>query len=962
MMRFGSGLFSDEEFGKVVAHSFGKHEFNKDWFREALRFLVQVRDKRAAPVADPLIRNMLIGKPYQLDEELFIEKILPVLPEPARRTYLQLMLNTGQAELDRKRRVRALCRLLPLLPPELEPDAISNRVLSAINNVGEESERAKVLREAIPAVILHSRTRLFAMIKDFRKLEHRTSLRIEVYRAYPNLEGLADATFSLLREIPEFADRLRLLTEFMAASTQAHRERLRTLDLAFQTLTEIEEEDGRVRAYVSALKVIPEPELEIWRGHASALYESLHADSSARKELMKASEITLGFPPSPQYRRPAPQELTWDPDPAIEGIRIRELASGKAMRREPELSPAERAAKRRYVNTGFSALRAVMSSNDNARAEWRYTFWLEIGDLFSFSLERAPTEIPSFPDQTELRVAVYPVDDGLRTVDGADVGKLKIEADESARVSAQPIANAGRFQLERPETRLHFPVLVEAGGGIYRLRCNIYFRHVLIQSRMIRARVSPGHSQELTGLDSELTYSVAPTLDVSALKNMSPHQLSILLSDDTDSEVTFGFFARVRNEADKEIGSEIDDEASDEIVKHQTSFDAFQLQEAITRARGALRRVAWGDNQDWDSSKQYRYAGRPDRAQFRDDVVNMAISGYRLYDMAVDRLAGDRQQARTLATTLRAHGTIQLALAGSPRNLVPVALFYDYPLDTGQPDSIYKVCPVFLECILSSRALEDCSCFTFGCAVCSEGDGTIVCPSGFWGYRHSIGVPLSGTNHPREIPNVIYRSGAARVTAVRSTDPAFILWPNHERILRTYFDGRAWSCADSRSDALQKLRSSQSQIVYFYCHGGSRDGVPYLQIGSPEELVITRDSLRFANIDWDESRPLVFINGCKTAAVEPSQAIEFVSALIDSSASGVVGAEISLFEPLACEFAENFLHHFLRGDHVAEAIRRSRLTLLSKLNPLGLVYTTYALATLHLEDQPAAPIWRKGGD
>ena len=67
MMRFGSGLFSDEEFRKVVAHSFGKHDLNRDRFSEALRFLVQARDKRAAPVADSLIRNMLIGKPYQLD-------------------------------------------------------------------------------------------------------------------------------------------------------------------------------------------------------------------------------------------------------------------------------------------------------------------------------------------------------------------------------------------------------------------------------------------------------------------------------------------------------------------------------------------------------------------------------------------------------------------------------------------------------------------------------------------------------------------------------------------------------------------------------------------------------------------------------------------------------------------------------------------------------------------------------
>ena len=85
---------------------------------------------------------------------------------------------------------------------------------------------------------------------------------------------------------------------------------------------------------------------------------------------------------------------------------------------------------------------------------------------------------------------------------------------------------------------------------------------MLIQSRIIRARVIPGHSQELTGLNTEVTYSVAPTLNVSALKNMSPHQLSIFLSDDTDSEEQqFGFFARVRNQTDKEIGSEIGDGA-----------------------------------------------------------------------------------------------------------------------------------------------------------------------------------------------------------------------------------------------------------------------------------------------------------------------------------------------------------------------------------------------------------------
>jgi hypothetical protein len=126
MMRFGSTLFSDEEFRKVVADSFGEHERSSDWFSEALIFLVRAPDKRAASVADTLIRNML-SDDYAYRLELFLQKILPVLPGPARLTYLQLMLRIALAAADRGRRVRALTRLLPSLPSELEPAVVSNR-------------------------------------------------------------------------------------------------------------------------------------------------------------------------------------------------------------------------------------------------------------------------------------------------------------------------------------------------------------------------------------------------------------------------------------------------------------------------------------------------------------------------------------------------------------------------------------------------------------------------------------------------------------------------------------------------------------------------------------------------------------------------------------------------------------------------------------------------------------------
>jgi len=158
----------------------------------------------------------------------------------------------------------------------------------------------------------------------------------------------------------------------------------------------------------------------------------------------------------------------------------------------------------------------------------------------------------------------------------------------------------------------------------------------------------------------------------------------------------------------------------------------------------------------------------------------------------------------------------------------------------------------------------------------------------------------------------------------------------------------AWTCALNRSDLFALLKKSKPHVLYFFCHGGIKNGVPYIQVGSPAEYVITRDNFRNERFRWDESWPLVFINGCRTAELDPSRALELVSACLQCSASGVVGTEITLFEPLACAFAEQFMRRFLAGVGVGQAIRGARLALLKENNPLGLVYIPYALASLRL--------------
>jgi hypothetical protein len=116
-----------------------------------------------------------------------------------------------------------------------------------------------------------------------------------------------------------------------------------------------------------------------------------------------------------------------------------------------------------------------------------------------------------------------------------------------------------------------------------------------------------------------------------------------------------------------------------------------------------------------------------------------------------------------------------------------------------------------------------------------------------------------------------------------------------------------------------------------------------------DEPVLTADILFSERIGWESPRPLVFINGCRTVAVEPQKVVEFVGALVGNAhAAGVIGAEITVFEPMATVFAVEYLRRFLRGTPVGEPTRAARLALLEQGNPLGLVYVPFALPTLRL--------------
>ncbi|HEU5089856.1 MAG TPA: CHAT domain-containing protein, partial [Roseiflexaceae bacterium] len=156
--------------------------------------------------------------------------------------------------------------------------------------------------------------------------------------------------------------------------------------------------------------------------------------------------------------------------------------------------------------------------------------------------------------------------------------------------------------------------------------------------------------------------------------------------------------------------------------------------------------------------------------------------------------------------------------------------------------------------------------------------------------------------------------------------------------------------ASPRNDVLTLFTQQQPHLVYFYCHGIDRDHVPFLRVGTEhdDDYISTSNILNY-DVDWSQTRPLVFINGCQTAALAPDRALQFVRAFVeDALAAGVIGTEITVFEPLAQRFAETFLGQFVAGVPLGRAVRIARLALLAEQNPLGLVYIPHAYAGLRM--------------
>jgi hypothetical protein len=821
--------------------------------------------------------------------------LAPHLPGPL----LREALTAGEAMESEWYRAAALVGLAPCLTEPLLHEAVA-----AAREIGDPEPRARAL--AAQALYLPPSLQ-----------RHVLREALAAVQAIETEESRAVALTGLAPSLPE-----PLLSEARAAAEAIKGKRTQAKALAALTHLSMPARDDEPRKALATAREIGE---EYWRAQALRALVRQLSEPLKGEALSDAHELTYKIS-SEAYQEAVRAGLP----PLKAGETVAEqLARLSESEQDALMKEGLRRIPTRVVNTGFaprSQAHMPLDPTMPLEVSQPYYFWLEVGQPLLHSIEETPMPLPEHvPSGAQLKVALFAFKDEIQITPGSDVGELQLQPDGTARVVSGPARPPGYLA----DRRLFFPVSAPKRAGTFRLRCNIYYGQILVQSRLIHARVMR-RPQPIKGkaIRSVVDYTLSHRLQPEHLTRLAPHRLSLMLNSDGDGThvLIFGEKGEFKNEA---------------------TLSPTELKQLIENARQALWKVSWGDEDPWvgPPTQEYHYKDkRYDPNRLREDLINLAIRGYILYNAIIDKLTGGRKKSGELAALMLKPGLVQIALKQSPSHVLSAALFYDYPLNT-QAD--HKLCEAFVAALQGNVPLEKTPCFNGACP--RHGQLNYVCPSGFWGYRHSVGLPVSvasGTDVPPEIAVQDYLQMVVGVaTNLAQLD-------DHLPKLQELVPPPGWHYSNNRDKILEKLKETKSHLIYFYCHGGVKKNVPYLEVG--RETYIDGSNLRAYDIDWDSPRPLVFLNGCRTTALDPEQAFSLVQDFINTGGAGVIGTEITIFEPLACDFAEECLRRFLAGGVlIGEAVRGARLKLLKEGNPLGLVYIPFVLPSLRLMEQPA---------
>ncbi|MFB9908786.1 hypothetical protein [Allokutzneria oryzae] len=600
-----------------------------------------------------------------------------------------------------------------------------------------------------------------------------------------------------------------------------------------------------------------------------------------------------GTPSQPAIPRPAvPQHSAPQPVPPT-----------GALRSGPWPAPHPPAA----VRAGFALATDPRKDLDPGRGvpgAQNFWFWVEIP---------ATAPVPGAEDAV-LTVSLFEFPGEFAIKQDAALGQIRLGADGSSSVLRQP-------SIVQDGARLCFPVTTPYTLGPARLRCNVYWRQTLVQSLLVEVHVTDKPTARPGSITTTVDYRLTDPAETLGMPQVPEHSASLMLTGDGRGSQSVRLLTSDGRQP----------------LRAETSLGEHQLAEEIRLARGALNRVAWASAEPWREGLEYRYAQPPTVEQFTLDLGLLATHGRRLHQLLMSGVP------EHVGAALAKPGFVQIPLTASARHVLPTAMIYDLPLDLGSP--VLRLCADFLGAV-QRGTLYGSPCFLRTCGHARHPDPTTVCPGGFWGFRHALGLPVSLGPGPAQPPTLPSDGGVRLAGGLHRGFPSA---DEHSAALRRMLPWRGFQLAEDRAGALSELEGDP-QVVYFYAHGGVDGDTPFLRVGTEGDEPITAASLRQRRLRWERSRPLVFLNTSKVTGPMPMGLVSYFVA--EAMASGVIGTETTVFEELADEFGQEVLRSFLiNRDAIGVAVMRARISLLAKGNPLGLAYVPFVSPAIGLAER-----------
>ncbi|HEY1639637.1 MAG TPA: CHAT domain-containing protein [Streptosporangiaceae bacterium] len=636
---------------------------------------------------------------------------------------------------------------------------------------------------------------------------------------------------------------------------------------------------------------------------------------------------------------------------------------------QPPARPPGPAAASRYANATLLSMpwQAPWPREQSLEPAQRLLLRVDIGPLSARSQVQAP--VP-FPDEYlpggDLTIDVAVTSETFWI--GRGLGAANSTWGQAQQGSFLLPGNGGPAHTADGQAELLFELLTPPDPGPARLRIIYYYRGAVVQSQVLVAEigtVAPGRSAPgraaldaaapggaVPGDDAaggrwslRTDYTIAESLP-SAARIPDRPRVAIVLHQDAAGQALFA-----RRDGAAAAGS----------PAASSPATAVAIPPALAGRVQDLRKLL-------ASEAIAPVAVRRSKAQLVQTLRALAPVGWELYAGLFPSL---RETFYTLGGSAAATGTGAAGHEAGPAVLhvarpagvglsVPWAYLYTIGIDSGYAANRFRdvpLCPLVEDWDgRGTLVTEDLtSCPQAGTVSHAS---NLLCPFGFLGLRHDI-EQLSSSQRP--VLSIEAPSGSRVVIAETAYQVSAAALGAHVTTLRKTVAARlpGVSCLETTSKAmLAELISADLPLVYFYCHGERPNAASpetFLGIGkrewvtAPDFMSWVQDAyLRSGLRVWDQVRPLVFINACHSAEIDPRALFNYVDAFVGvGNAAGVIGTEVRVHQDLAMRFAQAFFGELLAdGGTVGVALRRARLRFLAGGNLFGLNYTPYCWADL----------------